>query len=107
VVAARNDTLDAAAAACVAALHGDAAPVVAEDASTVLAMLDERRTSLTQQRTRTVNQLHAVLRELLPGGASTDLSADLAAAALSRIRPKHHTVESWSTSSRTRTASRT
>lgn len=83
----KNDTLDAAAAACVAALHGDAAPVVAEDASTVLAMLDERRTNLTQQRTRTVNQLHAVLRELLPGGASTDLSADQAAAVLSRIRP--------------------
>ncbi|HEX4101765.1 MAG TPA: IS110 family transposase [Pseudonocardiaceae bacterium] len=83
----KNDTLDAAAAACVAALHGDAAPVVAEGTSTVLAMLDERRTNLTQQRTRTVNQLHAVLRDLLPGGASTDLSADQAAAALSRIRP--------------------
>jgi transposase len=83
----KNATRDAAAEACVAALHGDAAPVVAEDASTVLAMLDERRTNLTQQRTRTVNQLHAVLRELLPGGASTDLSADQAAAVPGRIRP--------------------
>lgn len=62
-------------------------PVAAEDGSTVLALLDERRLNLTQQRTRTVNQLHALLRELRPGGASTNLTADQAATALSRIRP--------------------
>ncbi|MCC8243086.1 IS110 family transposase [Saccharothrix luteola] len=61
----KNDVLDAAAAAAVAALRGETAPVVAEDASTVLSMLDERRGNLTRQRTRTVNQLHALLRELL------------------------------------------
>ena len=83
----KTDTLDAAAAASVAALHGDARPVVAEGASTVLRMLDERRTNLTQQRTRSVNQLHALLRELLPGGAPTELTADRAAAMLARIRP--------------------
>uniref|UniRef100_UPI0005944CA9 IS110 family transposase n=1 Tax=Nocardia brevicatena TaxID=37327 RepID=UPI0005944CA9 len=82
-----NDALDAAAAACVAALHGDAVLVEAEGASTVLRMLDERRTNLTAQRTRTVNQLHAVLRELLPGGVSTDLAAAQAADALTRVRP--------------------
>src|SRR3954447_11398471 len=71
----KNDILDAAAAASVAALHGDPAPAAAEDATTVLAMLDERRLNLTQQRTRTVNQLHALLRELLPGGAPTNLTA--------------------------------
>jgi transposase len=53
----------------------------------VLRMLDERRTNLTRQRTRTVNQLHALLRELLPGGAATDLTADRAAALLTQIRP--------------------
>jgi transposase len=83
----KNDALDAAAAASVAALHGDAVPVAAENASTVLGMLDERRLNLTQQRTRTVNQLHALLRELLPGGAPTDLTASQAAALLARIRP--------------------
>jgi transposase len=61
--------------------------VVAEGVSTVLRMLDERRTNLTQQRTRSVNQLHALLRELLPGGAPTELTADRAAATLARIRP--------------------
>jgi transposase len=83
----KTDTLDAAAAASVAALHGDARPVPAEGSATVLRMLDEHRTNLTRQRTRTVNQLHALMRELLPGGAPTDLTADRAAALLTRIRP--------------------
>lgn len=83
----KTDVLDAAAAASVVALHGDAAPVAAEAAGTVLRMLDERRTNLTQQRTRTVNQLHALLRELLPGGAPLNLTADHAAAVLARVRP--------------------
>jgi transposase len=39
----KNDVIDAAAAASVAALHGDATPVCGEDAATVLALLDERR----------------------------------------------------------------
>lgn len=84
----KNDALDAAAAASVAALQGDALQVSAEGASTVLGLLDERRLNLTQQRTRTVNQLHALLRDVLPGGVSTDLTADQAAAALTRIRPQ-------------------
>lgn len=79
--------IDAAAAASVAALHGDANPVVAEDTSTVLAMLDERRDNLITQRTRLVNQLHALLRDLLPGGAETDLTAVAASSVLSGVRP--------------------
>jgi transposase len=77
----------AAAAASVADLHGDAAPLAAEGPATVLKMLDERRTNLTQQRTRTLNQLHALLRELLPSGTATDLTADRASTALARVRP--------------------
>jgi transposase len=83
----KTDVLDAAAAASVVALQGDTAPVAAEAASTVLRMLDERRVNLTQQRTRTVNQVHALLRELRPGGAPLNLTADHAAALLTRIRP--------------------
>jgi hypothetical protein len=71
----KNDVVDAAAAASVAALHGAAVAVTPEGLDTVLAMLDERGTNLTTQRTRTVNQLHALLRELLPDGAKTDLTA--------------------------------
>ena len=66
----KNDVIDAAAAASVAALQGDANLVVAEDLTTVLALLDERRNNVITQRTRLVNQLHALLRDLLPGGGS-------------------------------------
>ena len=71
----KNDVIDAAAAAAVAVLQGDSTPVLAEDTSTVLALLDERRDNLITHRTRLVNQLHALLRDLLPGGARTDLTA--------------------------------
>jgi transposase len=83
----KNDVIDAAAAASVAALSGDASPVVAEDLTTVLALLDERRGNVITQRTRLINQLHALLRDLVPGGAPTDLSAALAARLLTRVRP--------------------
>lgn len=83
----KNDVIDAAAAASVAALHGDANPVVAEGVDTVLALLNERRDNVVTQRTRLVNQLHALLRDLLPGGADTNLSAHAAATALTTVRP--------------------
>jgi hypothetical protein len=74
----KNDVIDAAAAASVAALAGDASPVLVEDLSTVLALLDERRANLAAQRTRLVNQLHAQLRDLIPGGVDTNLTATAA-----------------------------
>jgi transposase len=83
----KNDVIDAAAAASVAALAGDATPVLVEDSSTVLALLDERRANLAAHRTRLVNQLHALLRDLIPGGADTDLTATTAARALGTVRP--------------------
>jgi transposase len=83
----KNDVIDAAAAASVAALQGEANPVLAEDLSTVLALLDERRNNLSTQRTRLVNQLHAMFRDLVPGGAPTDLTATIASGLLTRVRP--------------------
>jgi transposase len=83
----KNDAIDAAAAATVAAAQGDAHPVAAEDHTTVLALLDERRVNLAQARVRTANQLHAVLRDLLPGGGPLQLTAPTAAVLLGRIRP--------------------
>ena len=83
----KNDVIDAAAAASVALLAGDANPVAAEDLTTVLALLDERRNNLVAQRTRSVNQLHALLRDLVPGGARTDLTATAAAKVLVGLRP--------------------
>ena len=83
----KNDVIDAAAAASVAAFGGDANPVAAEDLTTVLALLDERRDNVITQRTRLVNQLHAVLRDLVPGGAPTDLTAVVASRLLATVRP--------------------
>ena len=83
----KNDVIDAAAAASVAALRGDANPVVADDLTTVLALLDERRDNMVTQRTRLINQLHALLRDLLPGGAPTDLTAGDASRLLTGVRP--------------------
>jgi transposase len=87
----KNDRIDAAAAACVAALQGDARPLAAEGATDALAVLDERRVNLAQARVRAVNQLHALLRALLAGGAPTDLSASTAAALLRTVRPSGET----------------
>jgi transposase len=83
----KNDRIDAAAAACVAALQGDARPLAAEGIADALAVLDERRVNLAQARVRAVNQLHALLRALLAGGAPTDLSAARAGALLRTVRP--------------------
>lgn len=83
----KTDRIDAAAAACVAALQGDARPVHPEDTADALALLDERRTNLSQARVRAVNQLHALLRALLPGGAPRDLSASKAAELVSTVSP--------------------
>jgi transposase len=65
----KNDRIDAAAAACVAALQGDARPLQAEGYADAMAVLDERRVNLAQSRVRAVNQLHALLRALIAGGA--------------------------------------
>ena len=83
----KNDVIDASAAASVAAYQGDAAPVGADDDTVVFALLEERRASLASQRVRSVNQLHALLRDLVAGGAPTALKADGAAALLRSIRP--------------------
>ena len=83
----KNDRIDAAAAACVAAIQGDYRAMVAEGPADALAVLDEHRVNLAQARVRAVNQLHALLRALLAGGAPTDLTAATASALLSKVRP--------------------
>ena len=84
----KNDRIDAAGAACVAALQGDCRPVVPDEHSDSLRMLDERRNNLSANRTRAINQLHALLRELLAGGAPTSLTANTAAAVLRGFRAR-------------------
>lgn len=83
----KNDVIDASAAASVAALQGDAAVATADDETTVFALLEERRANLAAQRVRSVNQLHALMRDLVAGGARTALSAKAASAVLRSVRP--------------------
>ena len=83
----KNDVIDASAAASVAAYQGDAAPIGASDETVVFALLEERRANVAAQRVRVVNQLHALLRDLVAGGAPRALTAATAAAVLRRIRP--------------------
>jgi hypothetical protein len=67
-----------------AALHCPALrAVAAEDQTTILQLLTERRGDLAGERTRILNRLHSLLRDLLPGGP-TDLTAAKAAAPLRR-----------------------
>jgi transposase len=84
----KNDGLDALATALAASRNDRLAPVDPEAASEVLRLLSERREDLVAERTRALNRLHGLLRDLLPGGATGKLSADRAARILRGIRPK-------------------
>jgi transposase len=83
----KSDPIDATSVATVAQHHRRLHPVQAEDHSVVLRLLSERRDDLSEERTRTVNRLHALLRDLVPGGAKRNLTAAGAAALLRAVRP--------------------
>lgn len=84
----KNDQVDAICVA-VAALRGERLTEVGkEEHAAVLRMLSERRKDLTKERTRTLNRLHGLLRDLVPGGAPKNLSAHNAALLLRGVRPR-------------------
>jgi transposase len=83
----KNDGLDALATALAASRKGRLAAVDPEAASETLRLLSERREDLVAERTRALNRLHGLLRDLLPGGVARTLSADRAARILRGIRP--------------------
>ncbi|MGS2620150.1 IS110 family transposase [Micromonospora sp. LZ34] len=82
----KTDAADAASVAHAATRHQRLRQVVAEDHHTRLRLLSERRDDLARERVRLLNRLHALLRDLIPGGAALDLTADKAAALLRGIR---------------------
>jgi transposase len=86
--ASTNDGLDALATALAASRNERLAAVDPEAASEVLRLLSERREDLVAERTRALNRLHGLLRDLLPGGVAGKLSADRAWRILRGIRPK-------------------
>ena len=84
----KNDGVDALAIALAASRNERLAAVGPEAASETMRLLSERREDLVAERTRALNRLHALLRDLLPGGVARTLSADRAARILRGIRPK-------------------
>jgi transposase len=84
----KNDGLDALATALVASRNDRLAAVDPEDSSEALRLLSERREDLVAERTRALNRLHGLLRDLVPGGVAGTLSARRAARILRSIRPQ-------------------
>jgi transposase len=84
----KNDRLDALATALAASRNDRLAVVDPEAASEVLRLLSERREDLVAERTRALNRLHGLLRDLVPGGVARTLSAHRAARILRGIRPQ-------------------
>jgi len=83
----KTDADDAAAVAIAAADPDQVHPVTAEDHAATLRLLTERRDDLVNQRTRTLNRLHVLLRDLVPGGARVQLSLATARQLLRRVNP--------------------
>ena len=84
----KNDGVDALATALAASRNERLAAVDPEADSEVLRLLSERREDLVAERTRALNRLHGLLRDLLPGGVAGTLSAHRAARILRGIRPQ-------------------
>ena len=82
----KNDGLDALATALAASRNERLAAMDPEADSEVLRLLSERREDLVAERTRALNRLHGLLRDLLPGGVAGKLSADRAARILRGMR---------------------
>jgi transposase len=87
VKASKNDPNDALSTAIAGLRHGDLRRVQVEDHASVLRLLADRHHNLTALRTRTVCRLHALLRELIPGGGPLRIRADRAAQLLRGVRP--------------------
>jgi transposase len=58
-----------------------------EDQAVVLHLLTKRRQDLVAARTQTINRLHRLLVDLVPGGARRNLTANRAAALLAGVTP--------------------
>ncbi len=84
----KTDATDAHSVALVGTRMAGLRPVVADEDLEVLRLLVDRRRSLGDEHTRKTSQLHALLLELIPGGAKKDLSAAQAKALLATVRPR-------------------
>ena len=84
----KTDATDAHSIALVALRTAGLRVVKVDDATVALRLLVDRRDELGAARTLTVNRLHRLLADLIPGGAKTFLSATQAKALLGTVRPR-------------------
>jgi transposase len=84
----KTDAHDAHAVAVAAVRAKDLRVVSAAPELEALRMLIDRRDELTRQRVQTVNRLHRLLAELIPGTAKREMSALQAKAKLASVRPR-------------------
>jgi len=82
---AKTDPADAVARAAIHSRH--LRMVVRDDAAVAMRLLCDRRSELIASRTRSINRLHRLLRELIPGGAPRSLTAEAASALLKDLEP--------------------
>ncbi len=84
----KTDATDAHSIALVGVRMAGLRPVVADADLDVLRLLADRRRQIGEEHTRKVSQLHALLLELLPGGAKKNLSAAQGKQLLAAVRPR-------------------
>src|SRR5215218_8375194 len=83
----KSDPDDAVSVAIAARSAPQLRQVGVEDRATVLHLLTKRRQDLVAMRTQTINRLHRLLIDLIPGGARRNLTAKRAAALLAGVTP--------------------
>ena len=84
----KTDATDAHSIALVGTRVAGLRPVVSDADLDVLRLLVDRRRQMGEEHTRKVSQLHALLLELIPGGAKKALSAAQAKQLLATVRPR-------------------
>lgn len=84
----KTDPVDAHSVALVGLRSHDLRVIDVDDATVALRLLIDRRDELGVARTQTVNRIHRLLLELLPGGARKHLSATQAKTLLAGVRPR-------------------
>jgi transposase len=83
----KSDPDDAVSVAVAAQSAPQLRQVGVEDQAVVLHLLTKRREDLVAARTQTINRLHRLLMDLVPGGARRNLTAKRAAALLAVVTP--------------------
>jgi transposase len=84
----KTDALDAPSIAVVALRTQNLRVLKVDGELEALRMLSDRREELTRLRVQTVNRLHRLLAELIPGTAKKDLTALQAKSILASVRPR-------------------